>query len=66
MYIGGGIAPRILDILTAGHFRKGFDSKGRMTDYMKAIPIYVIVTDEAGLRGAAAFLAMTNGLKLQS
>ena len=66
MYIGGGIAPRILDILTAGHFRKRFDSKGRMTDYMKAIPIYVIVTDEAGLRGAAAFLAMTNGLKLQS
>jgi glucokinase len=29
-----------------------------MTDYMKAIPIYVIVTDEAGLRGAAAVLAM--------
>lgn len=58
MYIGGGIAPRILNFLTAGDFRKGFDSKGRMTDYMKAIPIYVIVTDEAGLRGAAAVLAM--------
>jgi glucokinase len=55
-----------LNILTAGDFRKGFDFKGRMTEYMKAIPIYVIVTDEAGPRGAAAFLAMTNGLKLRS
>jgi glucokinase len=58
MYIGGGIAPRILNVLTTGHFRKEFDFKGRMTDYMKAIPIYVIATDEAGLRGAAAFLAL--------
>ncbi|MDP1700265.1 MAG: glucokinase [Aestuariivirga sp.] len=58
MYIGGGIAPRILDVLTVGDFRKGFDSKGRMTEYMKSIPIYVIVTDEAGLRGAAAFLSI--------
>jgi glucokinase len=59
MYIGGGIAPRILNILTSGYFRKAFDSKGRMTEYMKAIPIYVIVTDDAGLKGAAVFLTMT-------
>ena len=59
MYIGCGIAPRILDVLTAGHFREGFESKGRMTEYMKAIPVHVIVTDEAGLRGAAVLLSMT-------
>ena len=28
MYIGGGIAPRILNVLTAGHFRKGFEFQG--------------------------------------
>lgn len=66
MYIGGGIAPRILNILTAGDFRKGFNSKGRMTEYMKAIPIYVIVADDAGLRGAAVFLSMTHGVDARS
>lgn len=57
VYIAGGIPPRILDILIAGRFRKGFESKGRMTDYAKRIPTYVIVIEDAGLKGAAAILA---------
>ncbi len=62
VYIAGGIPPRILDVLTAGHFRAGFNSKGRMTDYLRRIPVYVIVTDDAGLRGAAAVLCNRRGL----
>ncbi len=60
VYVAGGIAPRILDVLMAGGFRQGFESKGRMTDYMKGIPTHVILVDDAGLRGAAAML-MTAG-----
>ena len=57
VYIAGGIPPRILDVLIAGRFRKGFESKGRMTDYVKRIPTFVIVIEDAGLKGAAAILA---------
>ncbi len=56
VYVAGGVAPRILDVLIAGRFRLGFESKGRMTDYMKRIPTHVILIDDAGLRGAAAML----------
>jgi len=54
VYIAGGIPPRMLDILTAGGFRAGFEAKGRMTELMKHTPTYVVLNDEAGLRGAAA------------
>jgi glucokinase len=57
VYVAGGIPPRILDILIAGHFRKRFEFKGRMADYVKNIPAFVILNDDAGLRGAAAILA---------
>ena len=57
VYIAGGIPPRILSNLTLGSFRKSFETKGRMTDYMKSIPVYVIVVDDAGLKGAAALLS---------
>jgi glucokinase len=54
--IAGGIPPRILGALAAGQFRASFEAKGRMAGYLKRIPIYVILADDAGLRGAAAML----------
>ncbi|MGB9143255.1 MAG: glucokinase [Aestuariivirga sp.] len=60
VYIAGGIAPRILDALIAGRFRLGFESKGRMADYMKSVPAYVILIDDAGLKGAATILTAPN------
>jgi glucokinase len=60
VYIAGGIAPRIWDALIAGRFRLGFESKDRMTDYMKSVPAYVILIDDAGLKGAAAMLMAPN------
>jgi glucokinase len=57
VYLGGGIAPKILPALTTGAFRKAFQSKGRMSPYVASLPVYVITTEDAGLRGAAAALS---------
>ena len=42
IYIGGGIAPRYRDWLATSSFRARFESKGRFSDYLKKIPVYVI------------------------
>ena len=54
VYLGGGIAPRIVDVLSAGPFRRAFEAKGRMASYLAPVPIYVILSGDAGLKGAAA------------
>jgi glucokinase len=54
VYIGGGIAPRILPCLDAGPFLSAFRGKGRMADLLGRIPIHVIVEPRAALMGAAA------------
>ncbi len=59
VYIGGGIAPRILPELQDGRFRSAFDAKGRMTPFVAPIPIHVITTGDAALTGVAAFLGAT-------
>jgi glucokinase len=57
VYLGGGIAPRIVDVLAAGPFRAAFEDKGRLRPYVASIPVYVITAPDAGLRGAAVTLA---------
>ncbi|HCS52225.1 glucokinase [Rubinisphaera sp.] len=53
MYIGGGIAPKILPLLDSDTFRDAFLRKGRFRDALSRIPIYVIMTSKAPLLGAA-------------
>jgi glucokinase len=58
VYIGGGIAPKMVDALSAGPFRQAFEAKGRMTGYLGPVPVYVItIGTRAALKGAAAALA---------
>jgi glucokinase len=58
VYIGGGIAPKMVGALSAGGFRRAFEAKGRMTSYLASIPAYVImIGTKASLKGAAAALA---------
>jgi glucokinase len=57
VFIAGGIAPRIIDLLEAGPFRARFEAKGRFVDYMQAIPTHVILHPHTALIGAA--VAMT-------
>ena len=54
VYIAGGIAPRILDFLSASEFRRRFEQKGRLRDYPRSIPSQVIV------HPAATFLGLTS------
>jgi glucokinase len=56
VYLGGGIAPRIVAALAAGPFREAFEQKGRMRAYLMPIPVYVIVAEFAALKGVAAAL----------
>ena len=56
VYIGGGIAPKMLSRLEQADFREEFERKGRMKPYVEAIPIQVVVSDYPGLKGAAAGL----------
>ena len=58
VYIGGGIAPKILDKLVDGTFLKAFTDKGRFASLMRRIPVKVILNPKTALRGAArvAFL----------
>lgn len=53
MFIGGGIAPKIVEWLKRPSFVSAFCSKGRMTALLKNIPIRVIVNDQTALLGAA-------------
>lgn len=57
VYLGGGIAPRILRHLDTDAFREAFCDKGRMSAYLSGIPVAVITAPDAGVRGAAAALA---------
>jgi glucokinase len=53
VYLGGGIPPRILEILKQGTFGVAFQTKGRMKEMMERIPVFVILNDRAALFGAA-------------
>jgi glucokinase len=53
VYVGGGIAPKILPVLEAGAFLEAFRSKEPLADFVATIPVAVILNDEAGLLGAA-------------
>jgi glucokinase len=55
VYIGGGIAPKILPALEHGPFLKAFRAKGRFEPLLAKMPIKVIMNSEAGLLGAAVF-----------
>ena len=59
VFIGGGIAPRILQKLKHPAFMEAFTRKGRMKPLLEAMPVRVIMKDTAALLGAARFAAMT-------
>ena len=57
IFIGGGIVPRLGGWFDSGPFRARFEDKGRFSDYLRAIPTYVITSERATLEGASAILA---------
>lgn len=57
LYLGGGIAPKILPLLQNGVFLDAFLNKGRMRPLLEAMPVKVILNDRAALFGPALHAA---------
>ncbi|MBS1850669.1 MAG: glucokinase [Acidobacteria bacterium] len=53
IFLGGGIAPKLLPKLTGAAFMKAFLDKGRMRPLLEDIPVKVITNDSTALLGAA-------------
>ncbi len=54
LYVGGGIAPKILPALLAGSFLEAFRNKPPMEELLARIPIRIVREPRLGLYGAAA------------
>lgn len=52
VFLGGGIPPKILPRLKSGPFLERFNSKGRMEELMRKIPVRVITEPKTALYGA--------------
>jgi glucokinase len=55
VFVGGGIAPKILPALESGRFMNAFRAKAPFEKMLEAMPVKVILNSEAGLLGAANF-----------
>jgi glucokinase len=55
VFVGGGIAPKILPALRSGVFLEAFLAKPPMTELLARMPVSVIMNNEAGLLGAAVY-----------
>ena len=62
VYVGGGIAPQIVDRLSGPAFAESFMAKGRMSALMEAIPVQVVLNPKAALLGAARRAALRAAL----
>ena len=55
LYVGGGIAPKILPAIQSGSFMDAFLAKEPMRELLSKVPVKVILNPEAGLLGAAVY-----------
>ena len=55
VYVGGGVAPKILPVLRSGLFMDAFRDKGEMAHLVARVPVRVILNPDAGLLGAAVY-----------
>ena len=59
IYVGGGIAPKMLGLLTGGAFLAAFRAKPPFGALLESMPVKVILNSDAGLLGAAYFCCVT-------
>src|ERR1700730_17152546 len=55
LFVGGGIAPKILPALTDGRFLRAFRAKRPFESLLAAMPVKVVLNTEVALLGAAVF-----------
>jgi glucokinase len=58
VFLGGGIAPKILPKLQASTFLEAYTTKGRMSPLVQSMPVRVILNDKTALLGAARFATL--------
>jgi glucokinase len=54
VFIGGGIAPRIVRLLGGGQFTAAFRHRERFAKMLARLPIHVITCEDVALIGAAS------------
>ncbi len=59
LYVGGGIAPKILPALTDGRFMQAFRAKGTFESLLAEMPVKIVLNDETALLGAAVRASRT-------
>jgi glucokinase len=52
IFLGGGIAPKIIERLKGPGFMLAFTAKGRLSPLLESIPVRVILNDRTALLGA--------------
>lgn len=52
VYLSGGILPRYLNFIKNSPFRQEFENKGRLSYFIRDIPVYVVTHENPGLLGA--------------
>jgi glucokinase len=57
VYVGGGIAPKLITKLKDGTFMKAFTNKGRYKRLLSNIPVKVVMNQHTALLGAASVAA---------
>ena len=57
VYIGGGIAPKMLAKMQSPVFLEAFYHKGRLSPVLESMPVYIILNDKTALQGAAWYAA---------
>ncbi|MBG0511607.1 glucokinase [Agrobacterium sp. MOPV5] len=55
VYLAGGIAPAILKKLNDGTLMRTFTEKGRLSKYVKSMPVHVVLDQSTALQGAAKY-----------
>jgi glucokinase len=54
LFVGGGIAPKILERLRRGDFMQSMRTKGRMSELLVTIPVSVVTSPDVAIIGARA------------
>jgi len=62
IYLGGGIAPKIVERLRDPIFMESFSRKGRFEAVLRNVPVKVVLNDKTALLGAARYAYQKSGL----
>ena len=52
IYLAGGIAPKLVDLIREGEFMTSYQRKGRMSPLVQQMPVFVVINEDVGLLGA--------------